>query len=685
MFILNKFFRSISVVLVLLPLNCTKTVSIQKESGMPYIFNRSPLISNPYAELPLGNIKPDGWLKEIMMSAAEGMTGNLDDLYPQVVGARNGWLGGDGDGWERGPYWLDGLLPLAYILEDKDLIEKTKPWIEWTLKSQTKDGYFGPIPFESEPESEAGIQKTPRRDWWPHMVMLKVLQTYYNATEDQRVIELMTNYFRYQLEHLPKTPLDNWTVWARNRGGENLASVYWLYNRTGEPFLLELGELLFKQTDPWTEWFLSGNPIAQSKSLGETEWSRIHVVNVAMAIKQPGVYYQQGKDEKYLTSIKKALSDLKEFHGQVQGMFSGDELLHGTNPMHGTELCAVVEFMFSLETLLGITGDVSYADHLEKIAFNALPTQISDDFSTRQYFQIPNQIRITRQERNFITPHDHTDICFGVLTGYPCCTTNLHQGWPKFVQNLWYATNDKGLAALIYAPSSVEAIVGSGVTVKVEEKTDYPFEEKIVFTLSPERDVMFPFHLRIPGWCEEATIKINGKDWNSYSGNQIIKIERKWQSGDVVELCLPMEIQKSRWHENSVGIERGPLVYALKMDENWKKVPASDKYGSYYEVSSTDPWNYGLIEQSMEDFNKSFKVIKSKTISSNPWNVENAPVKITGKAKRIEGWKEYNGMAGPPPWRQRFNDDLPSDEITLIPYGCTTLRISEFPAIRLKK
>ena len=62
-----------------------------------------------------------------------GMTGQMDTIYEQVMGPRNGWLGGDGDVWERGPYWIDGLLPLAYILDNKELINKVQPWIEWTL------------------------------------------------------------------------------------------------------------------------------------------------------------------------------------------------------------------------------------------------------------------------------------------------------------------------------------------------------------------------------------------------------------------------------------------------------------------------------------------------------------------------------------------------------------------------
>jgi len=207
--------------------------------------------------LPLGAIKPQGWMLEQLVSMKNGLTGKLDEVYPEVVGDRNGWLGGDGDGWERGPYWIDGLLPLAYILEDDELIAKVKPWIEWTLANQMESGYLGPIPFEEEPEYEEGIQRGQRKDWWPKMVMLKVLQQYFTATRDKRVITALTNYFSYQLKELPETPLDNWTFWADRRGGDNLQVVYWLYNITGDEFLLELSELIAEQTFPWTDVFLN--------------------------------------------------------------------------------------------------------------------------------------------------------------------------------------------------------------------------------------------------------------------------------------------------------------------------------------------------------------------------------------------------------------------------------------------
>ena len=207
-----------------------------------------------------------------------------------------------------------------------------------------------------------------------------------------------------------------------------------------------------------------------------------------------------------------------------------------------------------------------------------LPTQANDDFTGKQYYQSANQVKITRQRRQFYTDHEGTDVCYGVLTGYPCCTTNFHQGWPKFTQNLWYATEDNGLAALLYAPSEVTARVGNNVSIHIIEETGYPFEENIRFTIQCDKEVTFPLHLRIPGWCNKATIKINGKEWAEKNGNQIVKINREWKNRDIVELQLPMHITTDRWYENSVAVERGPLVYALKIREQWEHINNSDKY-----------------------------------------------------------------------------------------------------------
>ncbi len=694
-----------SFLLIVLVISSCQEEDINSEAI--YLNNRSPLISKQYLELPLGSIRPEGWLLQQLQLMKGGMTGHLDELYPSVLGPRNGWLGGDGDGWERGPYWLDGLVPLAWILDDAELKAKAMPWIEWTLESQTEDGYFGPVPFAEKPEPEPGIQKSPRRDWWPKMVMLKVLQQYYDATGDGRVIDLMTNYFRYQLNALPETPLDNWSFWGNRRGGDNLMLVYWLYNQTGDEFLLELSELIHEQTFPWTDVFLnescysgvdrdhifpanSGNAFPFDNDLIDRlclkDQRSFHCVNLAQGIKEPVIFYQQDPDPRYLKAVDKAFSDINAYHGQPQGMYGGDEALHGRLPTQGIEFCSVTELMFSLEKMIAITGDVDYMDHLEKIALNALPTQASDDFTTRQYFQQANQVMLTRHRRNFYVQdgHGQTDLCFGVVTGYPCCTCNMHQGWPKLVQHLWYATPDGGLAAVMFAANTVTARVADNIQVRIKEETDYPFRNRIRFRISTERPASFPFHIRIPGWCREAVITINGEENQRLEGGRMAVLTRDWSEGDVVEVKFSMHISFSSWDEGSVAVERGPLLYALKIQEDWKLVSNPDKWGNFYEVRPRNPWNYALIEKALNDPENHFEVIEMPVGEDYPWSIEAAPLALHTRGFRIPEWKLYNEMAGPLPHNLQQKDliNSPEEEITLIPYGCTTLRITEFPVGR---
>ncbi len=630
------------------------------------------------------------------------MTGHLDEIYPEVMGSRNGWLGGDGDGWERGPYWIDGLLPLAYILDDDTLKDKVQPWIEWTLNNQRDDGYLGPVPFEDQPEYEPGLQRGMRADWWPKMVMLKILKQYYDATGDERVIEALTNYFKYQLQELPNTPLDNWTLWANRRGGDNLMIVYWLYNITGDDFLLDLGKLITEQTFPWTRIFLNAenhnDPVTpwhysqlekypfdedQINNLTISKIGGMHCVNLAQSLKQPVIFSQFDNDPKYLRAVKKALKDIKKYHGQPQGMYGGDEPLHGTDPVHGVEFCSVVEEMFSLETILDITGDMEVADLLEKIAYNALPAQASDDFTSRQYFQAANQVELSdRLQVSYQTiGHGGTDFVFGTLTGYPCCTSNMHQGWPKYIQNLWKATNDGGVAALLYGPSEVTLKVGDGTDLMVKESTGYPFRDEIRFELSLNGTVQFKFHLRIPNWANDPIIKINGELWDGDLSGSIAVVERTWNDGDIVSLKLPMEIRTSRWHDFSAAVERGPLVYALKVKSEEKVKDRNDRFKAFAEVFATTPWNYGLIAENIEDPNSLEPGVVQNTWNGEyPWNLDNAPIEIQLKGIRIPQWKLTNGAPYfPAAWYPLNASDVTVEDITLVPYGCTTLRITEFP------
>ncbi len=632
-----------------------------------------------YSELPLGAITPEGWLREMLERQRNGMSSQMDVLYPQVMGERNGWLGGDGDQWERGPYWIDGLLPLAYILDDEALKAKVQPWIEWALGSQREDGFFGP---STDYAPEKGLQRNNSHDWWPRMVVLKILQQHYNATGDPRIIGFMKNYFRYQLKTLETVPLGNWTFWAEYRACDNLNAVLWLYDRISEPWLLDLAAILHDQSHDYVRMFLESDDLKH--------FSTIHCVNLAQGLKEPMVWWRVDPQDRYYKAVKQGLKDIRDYNGMPNGMYGGDEALHGNNPTQGSELCSAVELMYSLEEMVKIYGDLDFVDHLERIAYNALPTQISDDFMTRQYFQQANQVKITKSLHNFDINHGNTDLVFGLLTGYPCCTSNLHQGWPKFTQNLWYSTPDGGLAALAYAPSKLETEI-SGTKVTVAEETFYPMDGNIRFAFSVEKgSVRFPMHLRIPSWTKDAVVKVNGVVHASApEAGKVYVINRAWKDGDVVTLELPMTVSVQNWYENAVSVERGPLVYALKIGEQWerKEFEEGSIYGKdYYEVYPTTPWNYGLMDFNDPETAFEVKIDRDKLKEDWYWNLESAPIEIKAAAKRIPSWTLYNEMAGPLPYSKIIygpdTKDVHVEKITLVPYGCTTLRISEFPVIK---
>ncbi|MBA4168425.1 MAG: glycoside hydrolase family 127 protein, partial [Chitinophagaceae bacterium] len=334
-------------------------------------------------EMPLGSIKPEGWLLGQLKIMRAGTTGHLDEVYEKVKDD-NGWLGGKGDGWEETPYWLDGAVPLAYLLEDEQLKAKVLRYINWTISNQRPSGYFGPVTkWERETGKKIDVDNSENgEDWWPKMVMLKVLQQYYTGSGDARVLPFMTRYFHYQLKALKISPLGKWSEWAKSRGADNVLIAQWLYNITADESLLRLSELIESQSYPWSSWFAGRDWVihAAAQQNGDA-WMTRHGVNVAMGIKDPVVQYQRTGDKKYLRELHTGFNDLMTLHGLPFGMFSADEDLHGNDPSQGTELCAIVESMFSLEKAISLTGDPQYMDALERMTFNALPAQTTDDYN----------------------------------------------------------------------------------------------------------------------------------------------------------------------------------------------------------------------------------------------------------------------------------------------------------------
>ena len=679
------------------------------------VFNRAPLQPKPYAELPLGTIEPHGWLRDELERMAAGMTGHLDEWYPEVCGPRNAWLGGDGDTWERGPYWIDGLYPLAHLLDDEELLEKAQPWIEWTLANQRESGQIGPRGIADEDRTQPpppGVQIIAPEDWWPRMVMLKILQQHHLATGDERVIDCLDRYFRFQLETLPDSPLhdpdnpDGGSWWAERRGGDNLMSVLWFYNVTGHDYLLELADLLHEQTVPVTDFFSRGpeNRILHQRDraramVPDGQERALHCVNLAQMFKTPIIRWQQDGDPRHLDATAQAFTDVRTLHGQPHGLWGGDEGMHGHAPDRGSELCTAVEMMFSLEKMFEITGDPDLVDRLERITFNALPTQCTDDHTGRQYFQQTNQVQVTLGERDFF--NDNGDrVVFGLIRGYPCCTCNLHQGWPKFAQHLWMASADKGIAAVAYAPSAVTAQVGKDNTeVTLTMETGYPFHGHGTLTVTAEKPVAFPLHLRIPGWAEGATVEVVGADGNrpetespaTAESKSMHVIDRTWKNGDSVRFRFPMPLRSSDWYHNSKAIERGPLVFALDIAPEWQDVeeprpegvPASAPHRGYLEARPKTPWNYALPGPLANNPAGKWEVEVADEIPANPWTRESAPVKLRGKGVPLDYWTmNRHSAANPPLSPAPAPDRVEQKPVTLIPYGSTTLRIAAFPWLK---
>jgi len=606
--------------------------------------------------LPLGSVMPGGWLRDQLRLQGDGLTGRLEEIWPDV-GPTSAWLGGQGEDWERGPYYCDGLVPLAYLLQDEALVAKARRWMDAVLRSQRDDGQFGPRTND---------------DWWPRMVMLKAMAQYHEATGDTRVIPFMTRYCRYQRDTLPDRPLSGW---GQMRGADNALTVGWLYERTGDTVLLELADLILARTFDWDAYL--GDLPAPARERVTAFAHQTHVVNVAMGLKAPALRYRRDGDPAHLRAVDAGWAALMRYHGQVEGIFSGDEWLAGTDPAQGVELCAVVELMFTLEQLVGVYGAGRFADRLETLAYNALPATITADMRARQYDQQPNQVLCTVAPRQW-TQNDDTANTFGLEPHFGCCTANMHQGWPKLVQSLWMGTPDGGLAAIAYGPCIVRARVAGGADVTIEETTEYPFEERVRFTIHADHPAAFPLLLRIPAWCSNPTLRLNGRESavGSAEGG-FATVQRVWVEGDTIALALPMPVRAVDRPGGAIGIARGPLIFGLAIDEEWTRIPGSRGFGDW-EVRPRTSWNYALeLDPARPD---AACRVERRGVGRPPFGHDQAAVRIHATGHRVPGWGLVRNSAGPPP-PSPVVASTPAEPVTLLPYGCARLRIAEFPYV----
>ncbi len=633
-------------------------IAKDNSTARPVIRARAPLAVPQFYQFPTGSIQPQGWLKTQLQIQAAGLGGRLDEVWPDV-GPNSGWLGGTGESWERGPYFVDGLLPLAWQLDDPQLKAKAQRFMDWTLGSQQPNGMFGPKAND---------------DWWPRIVMLKVLVQYCELTDDPRVVPFMTAYFRHQLEELPRRPLKDW---ARFRWQDELLTVIWLYNRTGDSALLDLMKLLKVQGFDWQQYFVSF-PFKEKTSkaslnidhapLGELALSA-HGVNIAQSLKQPALWYLVSGEQKDKEAVESHLHLLDLYHGMPNGLFSADEHLAGRDPSSGTELCTVVEEMFSLETALAITGNVEFADRLERIAFNALPAALSEDMWSHQYDQQPNQIECSIHQRRWTSNGPESNL-FGLEPNFGCCTANFHQGWPKLTSSLWLASADGGVAAAIYAPSTLRTELG-GARVSIRQVTDYPFRNRASLSLELSAPAQVPIYLRVPGWSEGLEIQVNGLEVASSRSGTFTRIEREWKTNDRIELGFKNPLSAVKGGNGSLSVQQGPLVFALPIAERWEKLRDHGRAADWA-VYPQSKWTYALIQEAALE-----RVEGS--IGTPPFSHENRGLAVSASGIDVENWQVEDGSAGPIPEHPTKLETRGTISLNLVPYASAKLRITSFP------
>ena len=679
-----------------------------------------------FMNLPVGAVRPEGWLKNTLKAWGNGITGHLHEYRSDTF-----WDTWDNrlhrmkqrrkeasvtekqmtDVWwpfEQQGYWGDGIVQLAYILDDDRLKSIADEFINKVLDGQNPDGYMSLVP--DNPYGDTG-------DIYVLSELTLGLMSYYSATKDQRIIPAMQKAFKHILRNCKpfsgKDRLPAGWIWPDDLGATSAAAkhglhpawigtgwpyachiidaVLWVYSKTGDQQMKDLADVIYNAIQEVPSDFQTQNLLSDGYTVRDQ-----HGVDVAETIRIPALYYLYSGDPDDLNATIKVLESVDRYHGQAHGGPASDENLKVPGAVSNTEFCTHTVFNYTKQQMFAITGEVKYADGVEKTLFNVGPGAAMPDAKAMQYYTAPNQVACTSTSCNASDLGAHNYRQMFRPDGDPevlCCIGESTRLYPNYVTSaMWLASPDYGLAVACYGPSTVSAKVGEqGKIVTIAEKTNYPFEEKIRFEIKSSEAMRFPLYLRVPGWCKEASIEINGEPYaQMLRPGRMVKIERSWSSGDQIDLNLPMHVHFSRWDRGSVAVERGPLVYALKIKHNWKKV--AERFPGFpdWEVRAASPWNYALIldlsygKHRMPTADSYFTVKYPKVPEgSNPW--EYPPIELVCKAKKVDGWEILDGDVTPHVPQSPIINDNPEEEVTLVPYGSTQIRITYFPVAELPR
>lgn len=625
-----------------------------------YTPNRAPLQPTAFQRLPIGSVTPKGWLRQQLLLQADGLNGRMPEVSDYLKYDGNGWVTPNSNvGWEEVPYWLRGFGDLGYVLGDQRVIALATKWLTGIITSQQPDGWFGPV------NARTSLDGGP--DLWPHMPVLRAMQSYAEYTNDPRVIPFLTKFFQYENSIDPKQFNKSW---AATRWGDTLDTIYWTYNRTGDAFLLDLAKKIHANSAD----FVGGMPT----------W---HNVNVSQGFREPAQYWLVSGDPKHLQAASDDYDIVMTKYGQFAGGgFAGDENSRAGyhDPRQGFETCGIAELMQSFEILTRISGDPKWSDRCEYIAFNSMPAAFDPLQKGCHYITSANSIQLDNEGKGKDFDNNWPMQVFEPgIHNYRCCPHNYGMAWPQYAEEMWLATADSGLCASLYAPSVVSAKVGDGTTVKITQDTEYPYKDTVKMTLTTPKPVSFPLYLRLPEWCPNPTVTVNGKTVPAHATPlSYLIVDRQWHSNDVVSLHLPMPISLRTWEQNgnSVSVDRGPLSYSLEIGEKWDRIDGTEQW-PHYAVYATTPWNYGLIVDKANPSHSFDLVQKGGPLPANPWTHETNPIELRVKAKKIPQWQADVHNVVNPLQASPAKTTEQTETVTLIPMGAARLRITTFPTI----
>lgn len=661
-------------------------------------------------ELPITAVEPRGWVRSVLEAQREGLTGHLDDVCFPFAAA--GWgrpqapLRYDNhhvDEWwpyEQTGYWIDGMVRTALLLRDDALLAKARGLIDPVLANPDGDGYLGP-PFLKAPE---------RQNRWAHAVFFRALAALQSASADRTILESVVRHYRSGTS--PHT-------YAREVA--NVETMVWAYLATGDDQLLvQAREAYAGYARRSPESQLTPARLASGGTLSE------HGVSFCEVAKLGAVLYLATGDGDDLGPSVSAFRTVARDQLLVDGVPSSSEHLRGREALDSHETCVIADYTWSLGFLLLATGDARYADGIEQAVFNAAAGAITPDFRALQYFSCPNQVVSDASSNHNRFRRGGKWMSYRPNPGTECCAGNVNRIFPNYAARMWLADRDGYPVLALLGPSRLQTMVPvvtaaggrEDLRLALEVETGYPFSEAVVIRVQPERPAVFSVSVRIPHWCSIPEVRVNGVPTGARpEPGTFVALRREYRQGDEITMAFPMELRVSRWPGGGVGVHRGPLAYALPIDEEWERETDDGKSTDAFPAWRIRPrsaWNYALLCDEDGRLERAEVVrnlghagrsgaggaaalpsilsgpvdgIRVRAVRVPRWETER-PRRILSQRYSAQGLRDFD-VGGefaftPPLPERRLLDEAAGgrvESVTLVPYGCTRLRIAVFPTV----